>query len=303
MCHKVQNRLIPDQERGPLIVGLGEILWDILPQGHRLGGAPANFVFQARSLGAEGYIVSRVGKDQLGEEILSQLKSLGLSPLGVTVDTVHPTGIVSVSLDDKGVPKFTIHENAAWDHLAMTPEILNLASRAEAVCFGSLAQRSKVSGKAIFNFIEKTKKDCLRILDINLRQPYYSEDIIAPLLNHSTILKLNLEEMVILAEMFGLESDETKILDSLLRQFSLKLIALTMGEKGSRLYATHGESYHPGFSVPVVDTVGAGDAFTAALVMGVLKGEPLAKINEEANRMASLVCTQSGAWTDKPKAS
>jgi len=298
MSHKENEVFNLPPKNSPVVVGIGEILWDILPEGRRLGGAPANFVFQAQSLGAEGYIVSRIGNDKLGEEISFELNSSGLSSRYISRDPVHPTGTVSVSLDAKGVPKFTIHENVAWDFLEITTDILSLASLADAACFGSLAQRSEICRKTILNFLEKTKKDCLRVFDINLRQSFYSEEIIAHLLNHSTILKLNLEEMAILAEMFSLECNETKILDSLLRQFSLELIALTMGEKGSRLYAAHGESYHPGFSVPVVDTVGAGDAFTAALVMGILEAKPLRQINEDANRLASFVCTQSGAWVE-----
>mgnify|MGYP001136889657 CR=1 FL=1 len=302
MSLKEHKELIPGQKIRPVIVGIGEILWDILPEGRRLGGAPGNFVYHGQTLGAEGYIVSRVGKDQLGEEILSQIKSFGLSPLCISTDIVHPTGTVSVSLDAKGIPKFTIHENVAWDYLETTPEILNLASRADAVCFGSLAQRLKVSRRTILNFLEKTKNDCLRVFDINLRQSYYSEEIITRLLSHSTILKLNGEEMAILAKMFGLKGGETAILDSLVNRFTLDLVALTKGEKGSRLFSRSAESTHPGFSVHVVDTVGAGDAFTAALVMGVLRGKPLDEINREANRMASFVCTQSGAWTENPRA-
>jgi len=290
--------LILDQESSPLIVGIGEILWDILPEERSLGGAPSNFVFQAQSLGAEGYIVSRIGTDALGEEISFEMSSSGLNSRYISKDPVHPTGTVSVSLDTKGVPTFTIHENVAWDYLETTPEILKLAARADAVCFGSLAQRSKVTRNAVQKFLDNTKKDCLRVLDINLRQSYYSKETIAHLLNGSTILKLNLEEMAILAKMFDLGGQETEILDSLLSRFPLDLIALTRGEKGSRLFSRRAESFHPGFSVPVVDTVGAGDAFTAALVMGILEGKPLRQINEEANRLASLVCTQSGAWVE-----
>jgi fructokinase len=227
-----------------------------------------------------------------------QFEAHGLEKRFIQVDPIHPTGTVTVNLDQEGNPHFTIPENVAWDYLETTPDLLDLAGRADAVCFGSLAQRSRVSRNTVQKFLDSTKKDCLRFLDINLRQSYYNKATIAHLLNGSTILKLNLEEMAILAKMFDLEGKETEILDSLLARFPLDLIALTKGEKGSRLFSRHEESTHPGFSVPVVDTVGAGDAFTAALVMGILEGKPLRQINEEANRLASLVCTQSGAWVE-----
>jgi fructokinase len=285
------------QKSSPVVVGIGEILWDLLPGGKQLGGAPANFVYQAKALGAEGYIVSRIGKDKLGTEILSQLEAYGLAKSLIQVDRIHPTGIVTVHLDQEGKPRFIIHENAAWDFIEFDPSLADLTSRADAVCFGSLCQRSLVSQKTIRNFLESTRADCLRVLDINLREPFYSKNIIVSLLEKCNVLKLNDEELKTLAELLSARGRESDILARLTEQFSLELIALTKGSEGSLLFARGVQSVHHGFSVKVEDTVGAGDAFTAALVLGILQRKELDRINEEANRLASFVCTQKGAWT------
>jgi fructokinase len=277
-------------------------LWDIFPQGRRLGGAPANFVFQAQSLGAEGYIVSRVGSDKLGLEIISQLEVYCLEKNFIQIDPSPSTGTVTVNLDEEGKPSFIIHENAAWDFIEFDPSLADLASRADAVCFGSLCQRSLVSQKTIGNFLESTRADCLRVLDINLREPFYSKNIIVSLLERCNVLKLNDEELKTLAELLSARGRESDILARLTEQFSLDFIALTKGSKGSLLFARGVQSVHPGFSVKVEDTIGAGDAFTAALVMGILQRKRLDLINEEANRLASIVCTQKGAWTKNPGA-
>lgn len=290
--------LLRKERRGPIVVGIGEILWDFLPGGKKLGGAPANFVFYAQILGAEAFIVSRVGKDELGKEIIHEIHSRGLRSSHITVDDFYLTGTVTVSLDEKGTPKFIILENVAWDYIEMTPEIRKLGAMADAVCFGSLAQRSNVSRKTIRDFLKITKENCLRVFDVNLRQPFFNKEILTYLLCATDILKLNEEELLILAEMLSLKGGERDILQRLIDLFSLNLIALTKGEKGSRLFSRERDSFHPGFRVDAVDTVGAGDAFTAALVMGLLQGKPLDRINEFANRLASFVCSQRGAWVE-----
>ena len=284
-----------------MVVGIGEILWDIFPEGRRLGGAPANFSFHAQSLGAQGVIVSRVGNDLPGYEILRKLKSARLDPGYISVDSNHPTGQVTVSLDGQGIPSFIIHEQAAWDYLEFTPELEALAQKADAVCYGSLGQRSSVSGETIRQFLKKTMPDCIRVLDINLRHPFIDEDHIRHLLQCSHVLKLNTEELKALSKMLSLEGAESEILASLLRRFPLTLVALTKGELGSRLYAWEEDSIQSGFPVEVVDTVGAGDAFTAALVIGLLKRKPLSRINYTANKIASFVCAHQGAWVEYPK--
>ncbi len=278
-----------------LVIGIGEILWDILPDGKQLGGAPANFAYHAQNLGAEGYVVSCVGDDELGTGILMCLEKLGMDPRYISIDKNHPSGTVSVDLDNEGKPHFFIHENVAWDFIPLNSELLKLAAKANAVCFGSLCQRSDVSRNTIRKFLEDTKADCHRVMDINLRQSFYTKDIISYSLKQANILKLNDEELSIVAEMLSITGSETEILSHLTDQYSLDLIALTKGRFGSLLYARGTESIHPGFPVKVADTVGAGDSFTAALVMGKLLGQGLDEINEQANRLASSVCSQKGA--------
>lgn len=287
----------PNHLRRFVIIGIGEILWDLLPTGKRLGGAPANVVFHAYDLGAEAYIVSRVGNDPFGEKIMSNLKSLGLSRRYISIDKTHPTGSVSVSLDSKGIPCYIIHENVAWDYIAFSQELSELASLADAVCYGSLGQRSKRSRDAIRRFLRQSRKDCLRVFDINLRKPYYSKEVIVYLLKRSSVLKINNKELSGVAQLLSIQGDETEILEVLLERYSIDLIALTRGERGSRLFSSERESVHSGYPVKVKDTVGAGDSFTAALMLGLLEGHDLDRINENANRLASIVCTQDGAWS------
>jgi len=254
-------------------------------------------VFHAHNLGAEGYIVSRVGNDPFGEKIMSSLKSLGLSRRYISIDKTRPTGSVSVSLDSKGIPCYIIHENVAWDYIAFSQELTKLASLADAVCYGSLGQRSKRSQDTIRRFLRHSRKSCLRIFDINLRHPYYNKEVIVYLLKRSNVLKINDEELSEVAQLLSIQGGETEMLGVLLERYSLDLIALTRGERGSRLFSSERESVHPGYPVEVKDTVGAGDSFTAALMLGLLGGHDLDRINENANRLASIVCTQDGAWS------
>lgn len=282
------------------LVGLGEILWDMLPTGKQLGGAPANFAYHAQELGAKGIVVSCIGDDELGNEILRLLNRLKLDGQYIAVDDKHPTGTVTVALDESGRPDYSIHENVAWDYIPTSGKLLQLASKVDAVCFGSLCQRSEVSRDSIRTFLTSTKPDCLRIFDINLRQSYYNPEIIKALLDISNVLKINDEELSILASMLGITGVEVEILGALTDRFSLKMIALTKGDKGSRLFATGKVSDHRGFAVEVVDSVGAGDSFTAAMALGLLKGKELDDINEQANRIASFICSQHGAISKLP---
>jgi fructokinase len=277
-----------------LLVGIGEILWDMLPAGNQMGGAPANFAYHASALGEEGLIVSRVGKDQLGVEILNHLRDLGLSSDFITLDEAHPTGTVTVELDHDGVPDFTIHEGVAWDYLVDETELFQFAKQADAVCFGSLAQRSTTSRNTIMKFILNTSSETLRIFDINLRQNYYSKDIIDSSLVIANVLKLNEHELQTLSNMYAFEGDERLRLIELSKRFDLQVVALTKGLHGSMLYSQNQFSDHTGYKVKVVDTVGAGDAFTAAMTIGMLKGYELDHLNDLANRVAAFVCTQPG---------
>lgn len=283
-----------------VVAGIGELLWDVFTEGARLGGAPANFAFHAGAMGAEAYVVSRVGADDLGARALSELRASGLDSHYVQVDPRYPTGTVSVTLAKDGIPAYVIHEDAAWDHIEVVPEVLDLAAAADAVCFGSLGQRSPGSGNAVRSILDGTRKDCLRVLDINLRQSFYGRDVLSALLGKSAILKLNLEELAVLARLFDLPDGEAEAVDRLLDLFSLDFVALTKGDQGSRLRSRNADSSHPGIRVRVVDTVGAGDAFTAALVIGVLQRKDLDIINEEANRLAAAACTRSGAMSAFP---
>jgi fructokinase len=276
----------------PLILTLGEILWDLLPGGKQLGGAPANFGCHAAQLGADVRIVSAVGDDELGREILMRLRGHDLDTSLIAVDPQHPTGTVTVTLA-AGQPTYTIHERVAWDFIPATPALIDLAGRADCVCFGTLAQRGPDSRETIRAVLSRTRPDSVRVFDINLRQHYYDRGMIDGSLGRATVLKINDQEIATLGESpVGLFS----------RFPGLRLIALTRGSDGSALYAADGSvAEHPGYpAAPMADAIGAGDAFTAALAVGLLAGRSLTQINDVANRLASYVCTQSGATPPIP---
>jgi len=284
--------------KGKILVGIGETVWDIFPQGPQLGGAPANFVYYGALLGQNSILVSRVGNDELGRETLKRFASYGMTTDYVQVDEKRATGKVNVTLDQKGAPAFAIQENVAWDYLEKSPALEALAKKASAVCFGSLAWRSRKSAETIDWFLNQVRPDCLLVLDINLRPPFYSKELLDFLLRKARILKVNDWELSFLASIFFPDCfEEDAIINKLLEVYDIELIALTKGERGSRLITPHSQSSHPGFSVKVVDTVGAGDAFAAALVSGLLNGERLEEVNRKANWLASQVCSQEGAWT------
>ena len=283
-----------------ILVGLGEILWDVLPDGKQLGGAPANFAYHAQALGGQGVVVSCIGNDELGKEILSSLDELQLQRQYVSVDNSHPTGTVTVKLDEDGKPDYIIHENVAWDFIPFNSSLSVLAAQTAAVCFGSLCQRSPVSRKTIRSFLAATSADCIRVLDINLRQPYFNREIINTMLELSNVLKLNDEELAVVANLLGITGSETDILSQLAERYALRLIALTRGASGSRLYAQGEDSNHQGFPAQIADTVGAGDSFTAAMTLELLNSKNLDTINKYANRVASFVCSQSGATPKLP---
>ncbi len=284
-----------------VMIGLGEILWDLLPDGKQLGGAPANFAYHAHALGARGLPVSRIGDDALGREIVARLSEVDLPVEYISVDGGHPTGTVSVELDADGKPTYIIHENVAWDHLEATPEVLELAASADAVCFGSLGQRNADSRNAILRILEATRSDCLRVFDVNLRQDYYDDEILRGSLEHANVLKLNDEELPIVCGLVGIEGNERDMMDRLLLEFSLCLIAVTRGAEGAWLAKVDEFADVPGGKLETIaDTVGAGDAFTAAMVAGLLRGDNLDTIAADANRLAAYVCTQPGAMPPPP---
>lgn len=278
------------------VVGIGEILWDMLPQGKQLGGAPANFAYHVCRLGGNGWAVSAISDDPLGNEINEILSTKNLHTALAEVSA--PTGTVQVTLDAAGVPSYDITENVAWDMIPFTPALEEMAKETEAVCFGTLAQRSEISRNTIMKFISFMPADSLKVYDINLRQNYYSEEIISRSLEVSDILKINDEELETVSALFGLEGTQTERCRTLIERFSLKLVILTKGEKGSDVVTALAEhSVVPG-KIEVADTVGAGDAFTAAFVVSYLRGESLAEAHEKAGEVSSYVCTKSGAMPD-----
>jgi fructokinase len=284
----------------PVIIGLGEVLWDLLPSGAQMGGAPANFAYHARALGADAGVISRVGNDPLGRDILKRFEALGLPTDLVQRDDGAPTGTVTVQLGAEGVPQFTIHEDVAWDRLAMTEPALAAVAAADAVCFGSLGQRCEPARSSIQRLVAAVPSKALRIFDINLRQHFYSREIIECSLQKANLLKLNDAELPVLAAMFGLSGPVRVQLERLAGTFNLEVVALTRGPHGSLLFGSGGWSDHGGLPVEVRDTVGAGDAFTAAMTLGLLAGWDLDRVNDHANQVARYVCSCSGATPPLP---
>jgi len=284
-----------------VVVGIGELLWDEYPGGRQIGGAPSNFAYHCQVLGAESFVVSAVGTDSAGRDLIGELDQKELNSSYVGTNTDHPTGSVSVALDSGGIPTYTIHEQVAWDFLVDTTSLRELSSRADAICFGTLAQRSPSSRKSIQSFLKEARPACLRVFDINLRQAYYDAHLINEGMNLANVLKLNDDELAVLADMLGLSGDTHSLLNALANTYSLSTIALTMAERGCIIRTDSRTVQHDGFiQENVHDTVGAGDCFSAVLTIGLLQGDPLDTIAAKANRLASYVCTQAGAMPSMP---
>jgi fructokinase len=282
-----------------IVAGIGEVLWDQLPQGDVLGGAPANVAYHAGQLGAESYIVSAVGKDKLGNEIISRLKTKGINLLISTVD--KPTGTVKVTLDNKGVPDFVITRDVAWDYIELTYESSKLASQLDAVCFGSLAQRNSVSHNSITKFLKLLPEHALKIFDINLRQNFYNKQLINESLMISNILKINDDELLIIAKLYGWKGDAEYLCRKLLNDYELKLLAYTCGANGSYLFSKDDQSFINTPVVKVKDTVGAGDSFTAALMVSLLNGYTLSECHSLAVDISAFLCENEGAMPEYSK--
>ena len=286
-----------------LILGIGELLWDMLPEGPRLGGAPANFSVMAGRLGNHAAILSRLGRDDLGREAVHRLDPLPADTSFLQIDPMHETGRVTVSLKD-GQPEYTIHQPAAWDSMELSDEWIRLAERADAICFGSLAQRHSESRQTIQTLAAQTSSRCIRIFDVNLRSPFYSSEVIQESLELATVFKMNDAEVPLVLALMGMPSEENDTdvgslrrgAERLLIEFpTLQLIAITCGGNGSLLVTREEWHQHKGFPVKVVDTIGAGDAFTAAMAHYLLRGAELPLLNEAGNRWGSWVASQSGA--------
>lgn len=279
------------------VAGIGELLWDVLPSGKQLGGAPFNFAYHAKQAGCKSYVISAIGKDDLGREILEKAVQLEIHNEYIQSNN-YPTSTVTVSLDNNGHPDYTIHENVAWDNMIWLSDMNELSEKLDAVCFGSLAQRNPVSAGTIYSFLEAVKPSCLKVFDINLRQQYYNKENINKSLQLTNVLKLNDEELPVLSEYFKLTGNVIDQLNLLIKTFNLEYIVYTMGSKGS-IIITHGEySVMEAPKVKVRDTVGAGDAFTATFTAGLLQKKSLTEIHKKATEVAAVVCTQIGAITD-----
>ena len=296
----VNSDLESEREMGKTVVGLGELLWDMFPSGKKLGGAPLNFAYHCHQLGAQGYPVSAVGADELGREILAVVASKEIPGQYVAELDTHPTGIVEVALDDNGKPEYVIKEGVAWDFIPECRELDELARQTDAVCFGSLAQRNAVSRWTIDRFLASMRSGFLKIFDVNLRQQFYTKSILQISLGLCNVLKLSDEELPVITELMGISGTIEERLRTIVELLELKLIAYTRGSEGSLLVSASELDDHPGYPSEVANTVGAGDSFTAALCMGMLKGNSLSAINDQANRVAAYVCSKDTATPELP---
>ena len=283
------------------VVGMGEALWDVLPEGKKIGGAPANFAYHVSQFGLPGYVVSAVGEDALGKEILENLTSKGLTYL--IPEVPYPTGTVQVEIDQAGIPQYDIKENVAWDNIPYTAHLQAIAENTKAVCFGSLAQRNIVSRTTINRFLDAMPKlkDSLVVFDVNLRQGFYNKEILCNSMKRCNILKINDEELITISRMFGYPGidlqDKCWIL---LGKYNLKMLILTCGINGSYVFAPGNVSFQPTPKVEVADTVGAGDSFTAAFIANILKGKSVAESHALAVQTSAFVCTRKGAMPTLP---
>lgn len=283
-----------------LVVGLGEVLWDMLPEGRKIGGAPVNFAYHAGQFGIDTMAVSAIGNDKLGEDTIAEMNGKHLNHIFPSVP--YPTGSVQVSLDEKGVPAYDIKENVAWDNIPFTNEIESVARSCRAVCFGSLAQRNAVSRNTIRKFIESTPSGCIRIFDINLRQNFYTSNVIRDSLEHCNILKINDEEIMLVSRMFNYDSSNIEnVCRTIMEDFSLEMVILTCGTKGSYIFTKDDVSFMPTPKVNVADTVGAGDSFTGSFCAAILRGLPVAEAHKKAVEVSAYVCTQNGAMPEIPE--
>jgi fructokinase len=292
-----------------LVLGIGELLWDLLPSGAALGGAPANFTVMAGRLGSHAAVLSRIGRDDLGRQAVELLHSMAADTEYLQVDPLHETGRVTVELKD-GQPSYVIHEPAAWDFMELTDDWVRLAERADAICFGSLAQRSLESRQTIQTLAAQTKSQCVRVFDVNLRAPFYSNEVLQESLELATVMKLNDAEMPLVLGLLGLPASEPGDpaalragAERLLAEFpTLRLVAVTRGGEGSLLATREEVHEHPGVATKVADTIGAGDAFTAAMTHYLLRGAGLATLNEAGNRWGAWMASQNGAMPPLPDA-
>ena len=281
------------------VVGLGEALWDVLPEGKKLGGAPANFAYHAAQFGLDTLAVSALGEDALADETVKALEDHGLQYLMPRVP--YPTGTVQVTLSGDGIPTYEIRENVAWDNIPYTAEVARVAQNCRAVCFGSLAQRNVVSWATIRQFLDDTPEDCLKIFDINLRQQFFTKNVIEESLKRCDVLKINDEEVVTFSHLFGNEGlDMRETCQKILSDYGLKMLVLTCGTNGSYVFTGQIVSFQDTPKVDVADTVGAGDSFTGSFCAAVLNGKSIEEAHRIAVKVSAYVCTQNGAMPHYP---
>ena len=284
-----------------VIVGMGEVLWDMLPEGKKIGGAPANFAYHVSQYGFDGCVVSAVGDDKLGNEILESFNNRRLNYLIQRVP--YPTGTVQIELDESGIPCYEIKENVAWDNIPFTVDLEKLAKKTRAVCFGSLAQRNTVSRETINRFLDVMSDAAgqYRVFDVNLRQGFYDKEILCNSMKRCNILKINDEELVAVSRMFeypGIDLEDK--CRALLSEYGLEILILKCGVHGSYVFTRENVSFVDTPKIEVADTVGAGDSFTATFISAILKGKSIREAHELAVEVSAYVCTQNGAMPELP---
>ncbi len=275
------------------MAGIGELLWDILPDGRKLGGSPMNVAYHCQAAGIKSAVVSAIGNDKSGSDILEQVQEKEITRDYIQICKSSPTSTVSVTLN-QGIPDFTIHPDVAWDEIQWNDNLESLAKSIDAAAFGSLSQRNSVSRLSIHSFLKSMKPESLRVFDINLRQQFHSKELLKETLELSNILKINDEELPVLAKYVNIKGTVKEQLQALIDRYSLNLVAYTMGSEGSWLLTKDDLSVMQAPKVKIADTVGAGDAFTGVMIAGLLKGKKLEAIHQEATEIAAWVCSEEG---------
>lgn len=284
----------------PIVISLGELLWDLLPQGKRVGGAPANFAYHAQANGAESYVISAVGEDDLGNELIEEVKKAGIK--NIIQKNAWPTSTVNVALRN-GIPEYTIVRNVAWDHIVYTNELVELVSKADAICFGTLGLRSQETHDTVLELLKHAKPEAMKFFDINIRSDHYSKDLIEALLKEATVFKLNDSELLLLRDMFNIrETSDNEACKWFQTRYGLDYVILTGGSTFSTITTKTGEnSTFPTPHVYVNDTVGAGDSFSGTFTARILLGDSVEQAHRNAINTAAYVCTQAGAWPKYPE--